>query len=419
MADLLFLCHRVPYPPDKGEKIRAWHILTHLARTHRVHLGCLADDPADRMPAEALRRIVGEIGCFAVRPGAQKLRALAGLRPGRPLTLDYFHSPALARWVAQTCARHPIERLYVYTSGMARYALGLRAAVRVLDLVDIDSEKWRDYAPRHGWPMRVVYRREADTLLAFERRAAMAFDRTLFVSQAEARHFAALAPECAGRVGWLENGVDLERFSPLRPYPRPYPQDTRNLVFTGTMNYWPNVDAVLWFAEEVMPLLRRRRPQLRFHVVGANPGRRLLRLRGVPGIEVTGRVPDVRPYLAHADAAVAPLRVARGIQNKVLEAMAMARPVVATPAAFEGVQALPERDLIVCAGAEETARRIEEILDGRHPQLAAAARRAVERHHDWSSTLRRLDALFPAAAGNSGPRPGLRPGLRLSARSEA
>jgi sugar transferase (PEP-CTERM/EpsH1 system associated) len=404
MPDLLFLCHRVPYPPNKGEKIRAWHILAHLARTHRVHLGCLADDPADRIPAEALRRVCGEIGCFAVRPGVQKLRALARLRPGRPLTRDYFHSPELARWVAETFSRHPIERLYVYSSGMAGYAIGLRAAIRVLDLVDIDSEKWRDYAPRHGWPMRAIYRREADTLLAFERRAAMAFDRTLFVSEAEARHFAALAPECGERVGWLENGVDLERFSPMRPYPCPYPHDAQNLVFTGTMDYWPNVDAVLWFAETVMPLLRRQRPQLRFHIVGANPGHRLLRLRGAPGIEITGRVPDVRPYLAHADVAVAPLRIARGIQNKVLEAMAMARPVVATPAAFEGVQALPERDLIVCAGAEETARRIVEILEGRHPQLPAAARRAVERNHDWSSTLRRLDALFPAEDGKTGQR---------------
>ncbi|HJU20805.1 MAG TPA: TIGR03087 family PEP-CTERM/XrtA system glycosyltransferase [Stellaceae bacterium] len=398
MPDLLFLCHRVPYPPNKGEKIRAWHILTHLAGTHRVHLGCLADDPADLAHGEALRRVCARIGCFAVRPRVQKLRAMAKFRPGRPLTLDYFHSPALSRWIADTLAHHPIERLYVYSSGMAGYAAARQAAIRVLDLVDVDSEKWRAYAPRHGWPMRAIYRREADTLFAFERRAAMAFDRTLFVSEAEARHFAALAPECGARVDWLENGVDLERFSPARSYSCPYPQDAQNLVFTGAMDYWPNVDAVLWFAKQVMPLLRRERPQLRFHIVGANPASGLLRLRGAPGIEVTGRVADIRPYLAHAAVAVAPLRIARGIQNKVLEAMAMARPVVATPAAFEGVRAVPGRDLLVCAEAEETARRIAEILDGRHPTLPAAARRAVERNHDWSSTLQRLDALFPAAA---------------------
>jgi sugar transferase (PEP-CTERM/EpsH1 system associated) len=396
MPDLLFLCHRIPYPPDKGEKIRAWHILRHLAQTHRVHLGCLADEPIDDAALEALRRVCSGVGCFAVRPGVQKLRALVGLRPARPLTIDFFYSADLARWIEHRFAHYPIDRLYVYSSGMAAYGFGRRAAVRILDMVDIDSEKWRAYAAHHRGPLRAVYRREADTLLAFERRAALEFDRTLFVSEAELRHFAALAPDCRDRIGWLDNGVDLERFSPAPLYPCPYPDGGGNLVFTGTMDYWPNVDAVIWFAEQVMPVLRRERPHLRFHIVGANPSPKILRLRGIPGINVTGRIPDVRPYLAHADVAVAPLRVARGIQNKVLEAMAMARPVVATPAAFEGVRAGPGRDLFVCAAAPEMARRIGEILDGAHPQLCAAARRAVERHHDWSHTLQRLDGLFPA-----------------------
>ncbi len=396
MPDLLFLSHRVPYPPDKGEKIRAWHILMHLARTHRVHLGCLADEPVDDADLDALRRVCSRIGCFAVRPGVQKLRTLAGLRPARPLTIDFFYSAGLARWIEQSFAHHPIDRLYVYSSGMAAYGFGRRAATRVLDMVDIDSEKWRAYAAHQHGPLRALYRREADTLFAFERRAALEFDRTLFVSEAELRHFAALAPDCSERIGWLDNGVDLERFSPARLYPRPYPDDGGNLVFTGTMDYWPNVDAVIWFAGQVMPLLRRERPHLRFHIVGANPSPRILRLRGAPGINVTGRVPDVRPYLAHADVAVAPLRIARGIQNKVLEAMAMARPVVATPAAFEGVRAVPGRDLCVCATAQEMAWRIGEILDGAHPQLRVAARRAVERNHNWSYTLQCLDELFPA-----------------------
>lgn len=401
MPELMFLCHRVPYPPDKGERIRAWRILTRLARTHRVHLGCLADAPVEDGVRDALGEVCAEVGCFAVRPRAQKLRALAGMRPGRPLTVDFFHSAGLWRWVEESFRRHEIERLYVFSSGMAAYGLGRRAAIRVLDMVDVDSEKWRAYAAHRRWPLRALYRREADTLLAFERRAAAAFDRTLFVSEAEARCFAALAPECAARTGWIENGVDLDWFSPERPYPCPYPEGADNLVFLGTMDYWPNVDAVVWFAEQVMPRLRRQRPRLRFHIVGASPSPRVLRLRDAPGIAVTGRVADVRPYLAHADVVVAPLRVARGTQNKVLEAMAMARAVVATPDAFEGVRAVPERDLLVCAGAEPMARRIVEILDGRHPHLPAAARRAVERGHDWSATLADLDALFPAGGGRA------------------
>jgi sugar transferase (PEP-CTERM/EpsH1 system associated) len=395
MPELLFLCHRIPYPPDKGERIRAWHVLKHLARTHRVHLGALADDPADSAHLDELRRLCFRVGSFPVRQSLQKLRALAALADGRPLTAAFFYSPALARWVASTFERYPIDRLYVFSSAMVRYAIDRRAAMRVLDLVDIDSEKWRAYARYHRWPVDALYRREAERLLALERQAVLDFDATLFVSEAEARCFLSLAPECEGRVGWLENGVDLERFSPEPSFASPYAEGSANVVFIGRMDYWPNVDAVVWFAEEVVPLLRKAWPAVRFHIVGAAPTRRVLRLHQPPGIFVTGRVADVRPFLAHAEVAVAPLRVARGLQNKVLEAMAMARPVVATPAAFEGLRAVPGRDLLLCTTAEEMASRICEVLAGRHSELGAAARLAVERHHDWSRNLQHLDSLFP------------------------
>jgi sugar transferase (PEP-CTERM/EpsH1 system associated) len=395
MPDLLFLCHRLPYPPDKGEKIRAWHILKHLARTHRVHLGALADDPMDDAHMGELHRHCFRVGCFPVRRSLQKLRALAALPGGGPLTRAFFYNRALARWVKETLGRYPVDRVYVFCSSMASYAVDRSAAIRVLDLVDVDSEKWRAYASRHYWPIAAIYRREAKTLLALERRSALDFDRTLFVSEAEMRHFTALAPESQGRVGWLENGVDLEHFCPTLSFVSPYSGSGTNIAFVGRMDYWPNIDAVLWFAEEIMPLLRRVHLGVRFHIVGASPTRSVLRLRKTPGIEVTGAVADVRPFLAHADLAVAPLRVARGLQNKVLEAMAMARPVVVTAAALEGLRAVPGRDLLLGTTAEEMASRISAILEGRHPELGAAARVVVERHHDWSENLRRLDVLFP------------------------
>jgi sugar transferase (PEP-CTERM/EpsH1 system associated) len=397
MAKLLFLCHRVPFPPDKGEKIRAWHVLKHLARSQDVHLGCLADDPADLAQLGELREICASVGCFGVRPALQKARALASMRSGRPLTPDVFYSRGLRDWVAQTLARHPIERIFVFSSAMASYVSGVRGQVRILDMVDIDSEKWRAYAPHHLWPMRALYRREADALLALERQLVLKFDTTLFVSEAEARRFAVLAPECRNRIGWLENGVDLERFSPTEKFPRPFPESVKSLVFTGTMNYWPNVDAVSRFVDAVLPLVRQRQPHVHLYIVGAAPSRAVLRLRRIPGVTVTGTVPDVRPFLAHADVAVAPLRIARGIQNKVLEAMAMGRPVVATPEALEGLGAIPGRDLLVATAPEEMARYVLEIIDKRHPSLGAAARLAVEQNHRWSHTLRRLDTFFPPA----------------------
>lgn len=390
MADLLFLSHRVPFPPDKGEKIRAWHLLAHLAKTYRVHLGCLVDDPRDRDHLGELCRICARVGGFDVRAAAQKLRALAGMRRGRPLTADVFFHPGLHRWVNDSLSAHPIDTLFIYSSGMAPYADGCRAPLRILDMVDVDSEKWRDYAGHCGWPLRALYRREAATLLALERRAAAQFDTTLFVSEAEASRFIALAPECRQKIGWLENGVDLDRYSPARKFERPFAAGTINFAFTGTMDYWPNADAVGWFARNVMPLVARRYP-VHFHIVGARPGAAVRQLASLPRVQVTGRVPDVRPFIAHADAVVAPLRVARGIQNKVLEAMAMGRPVVATPQAFEGLRAAPDRELLVRSTPEQFAQGLLDIIDGRFPGLGAAARDAVERDYRWSHKLRRLD----------------------------
>ncbi len=392
MRTLLFISHRIPYPLNKGEKIRAHNLLHHLAKSYRVHLGCLIDDPADAAHVAHLREICAEVEGFAIDKRRQKLTALARMRPGRPLMLDYYRHPGLHRWVAATLAREQVDIVYIYSAAMAPYALALDRPGKVLDMQDIDSEKWALYAEDAAWPMRAVWAREARTLLAYERRAAMGCDVTFLVSEPEARRFVALAPETAGRVTFVENGVDLEGFSPRHAFASPFAGPGPHLVFTGNMDYWPNADAVAWFAAEVLPLLRARAAPPEFHIVGANPGPEVRRLADLPGVHVTGRVPDVRPYVAHADVSVSPLRLARGIQNKVLEAMAMGRPVVASAAAFEGVRAEAGRDLLVADGAGPMAAAIGAVLDGAHPGLGAAGRAAMERGYAWSATLARLDA---------------------------
>jgi sugar transferase (PEP-CTERM/EpsH1 system associated) len=402
MQDLLFVSHRVPYPPDKGEKIRAWNIFRHLARTHRMHLGCLIDDPADWQRLSELEPLCASLGCFPLTPKLQRIKALLRLRPGMPLSAAYFDDPRLRRWVATTLRERQIRRIFVFSSAMAPYVMPLREAgppgdtVRVLDMVDVDSAKWTSYAAGARWPMRAVWAREGRTLLALERRAALSFDRSLFVSEHEWRHFVSLAPECAGRTGWIDNGVDLVQFSPTQTFPDPFNSRAPHIVFTGRMDYWPNVDAVCSFARDMLPGIRRRQPEAVFCIVGASPDAEVLRLAELPGVEVTGRVADTRPYLAHATVVVAPLRIARGIQNKVLEAMAMGRPVIASPEAFEGVRAVPEQDILLASGAEATIQRVIDIIDGRYPGLGAAARRAMESSHDWAATLAPLDELFDA-----------------------
>ncbi len=405
MHDLLFLAHRIPYPPEKGEKIRAWHMLLELARTHRIHLGCLVDDPADMAHLPVLAAQCADVLAVPVAPRLQRLRALTRVRPGRPLSLDYFDHPSLRAFVAAKRAAG-IARGFVYCSAMAPYLMeaglmGARGMRRVLDMVDVDSAKWAAYAAGAAWPARAVWAREARTLLAFERRAAADFDRTLFVSAAERDTFAALAPESAGRLAAFDNGVDLARFAPDLDLADPYPPGAPVAVFTGSMDYRPNIAAVAWFAHSVLPLLGGR---LRFAIVGANPAPAVRLLASLPGVIVTGRVADTRPWIAHAALAVAPLHIARGIQNKVLEAMAMGRPVVATPQAFEGVEARAGRDLLVAETQPEAfAACVAAVLDGRHPGLGAAARAAVEQRYAWGATLAGLGDLLesPAALNTS------------------
>jgi sugar transferase (PEP-CTERM/EpsH1 system associated) len=394
MQSMLFVSHRIPYPPDRGEKIRVWNLIRHLGGNYRLHYGCLIDDPQDWKHVDMLRPFCAEFAAFGIDKRRQKLRALLNWRPGRPLMLDYYFHPGLLAWVRATLARERIDIAYIYSTAMAPYVLGIAGPRRILDMQDIDSEKWTQYAHSAAWPMRLVWAREGRTLLAYERQAALACERTLFVSEPEARRFAELVPQAADRLDWLEQGVDLDLFSPTQQLGNPYADAAPRLVFTGNMDYWPNADAAIWFAREIFPLLRQRNPAPHFVVVGANPTPEVTALAGLPGVAVTGRVPDVRPYVAHAAVSVAPLRIARGIQNKVLEAMALGRPVVATPAAFEGVRAEAGRDLLIGGDATALARLIDDVLDGRHPGLGAAGRQTVTRNYDWAGVLAKLDAML-------------------------
>ncbi len=391
---LLFLAHRLPFPPDKGDRIRSWHMLARLLRDWEVDLGCLSDDAEDAAHLPYLRDLCAAVECV---PVGGRASALLRARPGLPLTLGWFHSTALHRWARERLAAGRYDAVFAYSSAMAPYALhpAPNAPRRVLDLVDVDSEKWRAYAAAARPPQRLLWAREARTLLAYERWAATAFDRTLLVSQAECDRFLALAPEAAPGLAAVDNGVDLARFNPAVAHSNPFAaQSGPAIVFTGTMDYRPNVEAVSWFARMVLPRLADT--GARFHIVGARPDATVRALAELPHVHVTGRVPDTRPHIAHADAVVAPLFIARGIQNKVLEAMAMSRPVIASSPAFEGVRAVPGRDLLVADGVEATEAALRAVLAGRHAGLGEAARAAVARGHDWDATLAPLDAMLGA-----------------------
>ncbi|NJD06807.1 MAG: TIGR03087 family PEP-CTERM/XrtA system glycosyltransferase, partial [Methylococcaceae bacterium] len=293
--ELLFLVHRIPYPPNKGDKIRSFHLLKRLARRCRVHLGCFVDDPADWRHAEALKPYVDQVLLRPLRPLWAKLRSLSGLMTGDPLTVPFYRDRVMQSWVDRLVAERPLNGALVFSSAMAQYLASHPALPTVVDFVDVDSAKWRAYGAARPGPGGWIYRREGRLLEAYEIATAKRARAALFVTPQETALFRRLAGESALNLATLENGVDADYFSPDGDYPDPYPAGIEPLVFTGVMDYWPNVDAVEWFAREVFPALQRKRPQLWFYVVGARPARSVEALGRQPGISVTGTVADVRP----------------------------------------------------------------------------------------------------------------------------
>lgn len=387
MEDLLLLIHRIPYPPNKGDKIRSYHLLKHLARDYRVHLATFVDDADDWQHVPKVEAMCASSHFAALNPTLARVRSLGALVKNRSLSLDYYQDANLERWVDQAVAAHGIKRVLVFSSPMAQYADKYRGARRVIDFCDVDSDKWRQYADKKSWPMSWLYRHEARQLLSYERRVARDYDASLFVSEPEAALFRQLAPESDARIGWFNNGVDTDYFTPHADYASPYAPGEIAITFTGAMDYWPNVDAVQWFVQEAMPLLRKQTPALQFYIVGARPSPQVQELAKIDGVHVTGTVPDVRPYIAHARAAVAPLRIARGIQNKVLEAMAMATPVVVSPQALEGIHAEPGRELLLAHDGAGFADAVQRLLERGNNDMGLAARARVENHYSWPSNL--------------------------------
>ena len=412
MANLLFLPHRLPFPPDKGDKVRSYHLLEHLRARHRVFVGTFVDDPADAPHVPALRERCAGLYAERLHPRRAKLASLAALATGEALTLRYYRSAALAAWVSRTVREQRIDAALVFSSSMAQYLEPHPQLPMLVDFVDVDSAKWSAYAPRHAWPMSWLYGREGRALLAAERRIAARSRMSFFATAKEAELFRDLAPECGARVDAFDNGVDAGYFDPAHPFASPFAAGEQPLVFTGAMDYWPNVDAVVWFAREILPALRARRPAVRLHIVGRNPVPEVKALAAEPGVAVTGTVPDVRPFLRHAGVVVAPLRLARGIQNKILEAMAMARPVVAAASCVEAMRAEPGRDLLAATEPAQYIAAVERLLDqpALAAELGAAARACVQRHYSWAAHLALLDrhlapyeiapsAVGPVAAG--------------------
>jgi len=394
MQDLLFLAHRIPYPPNKGDKIRSYHFLKYLTSSYTVHLGTFIDDPNDWQYTDKLDAICAETRYLELNPLKAKIKSLQGLLTGEPLSLPYYKNQVMQDWVDKTLKDHGIKKVLIFSSVMAQFINKTHDVEMFVDFVDVDSDKWRQYAKSKKALGAWIYQRESKYLFNHEKKIAEEAKASFFVSEQEADLFKNLAPEVSEKVTHINNGVDTDYFSPEQSFSTPYPTNVDVIVFTGAMDYWANVDAVKWFAEDVFPHIVKTHPTLKFYIVGSRPTKEVAALAN-DTVVVTGAVDDVRPYLAHAKLAVAPLRIARGIQNKVLEAMAMGKYVIATSAAMEGIPYNETLDVAEGDDANVVINQLDALLQKHSAAIVSDNNRNfVTAMFSWEQNVNRLLSLM-------------------------
>ncbi|MDX2367672.1 MAG: TIGR03087 family PEP-CTERM/XrtA system glycosyltransferase [Colwellia sp.] len=393
---LLFLCHRIPFPPNKGDKIRSFNILKKLAEQYDIHLGCFIDDPFDKQYVDGLSKYCVSVFHLDQNKTIAKIKGLKSFLTNQPITLPYYFDKRMQQWANRTLLQENINKIFIYSSSMAQYCEGSQYASlkRVIDFVDVDSDKWRQYSERKTGLSKWVFQREFNLLARYEDKICAEFDHSLFVSPDEAHLFRERQPSKEQvKVHGLLNGVDVDFFDPRTDFSdEPLVPEKPFISFTGAMDYWANIDAVLWFARQVWPLILQQQPEAIFCIVGGNPSNEVKALADLQGIEVTGRVHDVRPFIANAQCVVAPMQIARGIQNKVLEAMSLNKAIVLTSMAMEGINAESNDDIAIVDDVQTYAQQCLEFFAQKNTNIAN--RQWVLAHFTWQQTLEPLGKYF-------------------------
>ena len=389
---ILFLSHRIPYPPDKGDKIRSFNEIKHLSIRHEIHLLAFYSYPEEIQYSGELQRYCRSVTLIPLVRCKQSFRATSALLRGQPWSLGFFSDPLMRKAVRDKLAGFSFDLIFVFCSSMAAYAREAAGIPKILDFVDSDALKWGQYSQARRPPARWLYKYEARKLSGFEREMIGEFDCSVFVSPAE---ISGGAHNLNAKIAFIQNGIDLEFFKP--PLTN---QSASSIAFTGAMDYFPNVDGVRFFAKEIFPKIREAHPEAKFIVIGSRPAAGVRKLSSTPGITVTGSVKDVRPFLSQCRVAVVPLRIAQGIQNKILEALAVGLPVVSTPLAAGGLEGMKELPLTIASDPDSFAKRVIEYMSDApiSQETVNACRQHLRNHYDWETNLTALDKIIEAIA---------------------
>ena len=387
---ILFVCHRVPFPPKRGGKIRPFNMIRHLgALGHSVTVASLARNVDELQESAPLAAHCEQVLAEVIPDKRAWLQTIARLPTAQPSSFGYFWSSALARRIRAEIRRQPFDLIICHCSSVAPYVEAVTGTPKMLDYGDMDSQKWREYAGHRPFPLSAGYWLEAVKLERRERSLSRGFDLCTCTTAAELSTLRELG--IREPSDWFPNGVDATFFSPEGGH-----YDANSVCFVGRMDYFPNQQAVLGFCREVLPGLRQRRPAIRFLIVGADPPPHIRSLGQLPGVTVTGSVPDVRPFVRGAAMTVAPLQIARGTQNKILESMALGVPVVCSPQASGGVDAVPGEHLLVAGTTQEWVERVCGLLESADARnhMATAARARVLSHHSWAASMNKMATLI-------------------------
>lgn len=395
---ILYLCHRFPFPPKRGGKIRPFNMIRHLHGSHDVTVASLARSPQEAAEGRGLRDYCSRYEMAVVRNPLQAARMVARLPTSIPSSFGYFHSPALARTIRGLVRTQDFDLIFVHCSSVARYVSDVRHIPKILDFGDMDSQKWLDYARFKPFPLSLGYRLEGVKLEAEEKRLACAFDVCTATTRAEWSTLEGYGTGAA--TDWFPNGVDSEYFAPGDDA---YDPDT--ISFIGRMDYYPNQECMLRFCRDIFPRIRARRAGAKLVVVGADPAPEIRKLAEMPGVSVTGSVPDVRPYLRRSAVMVAPLKIARGTQNKILEAMSAGVPVVTSTPAAGGVDAVAGTHFQVADSPADVAAAALQLMSdpAARRRFAAAGRDRMLSHHAWDKSMQRLDRVIERCTAGRAP----------------
>lgn len=407
MESVLFLCHRIPYPPNKGDKITTYNIVKYLSSRYQLYVGCFLDEPFDEQYIEPLKSLCTELKVVDISSKSQLNSGISALLVNEPVSTRHYTNQTLQDWVDAVIKDNNLNRLIAYSGGMAQFIESeqYQTCNRILDMADVDSDKWRQYAENKSVLSAWVYKREQKLLQRYEQKLLAEFNAITLITDEERDLFKSMSPpKHQDKIVTLSNGVDTEYFDPTAHFDftdSPDKQHQEFICFTGAMDYWANVDAVVWFVQHVWPLLKQAKPDLVFYIVGGKPTAAVLKLAS-EDIVITGRVADVRPFVSGAKVCVASLRIARGVQNKVLEAMSMAKPVVMTSMAQEGIELPSTQSDYVQDSPKLMAHEIIKLLNDQVLAVSVgnSNRHWISERYSWSGALSKLNDLIDDGVRN-------------------